>query len=78
VHDHDDEIIRVLAAREGVDPVTDPRPRVLAAVIGALVFLANRDCRAGGNQDREAMTAAFGAYADAVVPALTGHWSTDR
>lgn len=78
VHDHDGEISQVLAVREGVDPVTDPRPRVLAAVIGALVFLANRDWRAGRSQDREAMTAAFGAYADAVVPALTGHWTADR
>src|SRR6185503_7238525 len=43
VHDHDDEIIEVLARREGVDPVADRRPRVLAAVIGALVFLANKD-----------------------------------
>jgi hypothetical protein len=31
-----------------------------------------------GSQDREAMTAAFGAYADAVVPALAGHWTADR
>ena len=50
VHDHDDEIIEVLARREGVDPAADRRPRVLAAVIGALVFLANKDwqaCRHG-------------------------------
>ena len=38
VHDHDDEIIGVLAQREGVDPATDRRPRVLAAVIGSLVL----------------------------------------
>ncbi len=47
VHDHDGEIIAVLARREGVDPATDRRPRVPAAVIGALVFLANRDWQAG-------------------------------
>src|SRR5689334_1091745 len=28
VHDHDDEVIAVLAQREGVDPATDRRPRV--------------------------------------------------
>jgi AcrR family transcriptional regulator len=78
VHDHDDEIIEVLARREGVDPATDRRPRVLAAVIGALVFLANRDWRAGDNLSPEAMTAAFDAYADAVVPALSGHWAEAR
>jgi AcrR family transcriptional regulator len=75
VHDHDDEIIEVLARREGVDPVADRRPRVLAAMIGALVFLANRDWQAGGNQDPEALVAAFDAYADAALPALSGHWT---
>ena len=75
VHDHDDEVIAVLAQREGVDPATDRRPRVLAAVIGALVFLANRDWRAADGQDPDAIAAAFDAYADAVVPALAGHWA---
>ncbi|MDX6335962.1 MAG: hypothetical protein QOG05_3302 [Streptosporangiaceae bacterium] len=75
IHDHDHEIIRVLAEREGVDPVTDRRPRVLAAMIGALVFLANRDWRAGGDPSAEAMSAAFDAYAGEVTSALSGHWS---
>src|SRR5215831_12608226 len=57
VHDHDDEIIEVLARREGVDPAADRRPRVLAAMIGALVFLANRDWQAGDNQDPAASCA---------------------
>ncbi len=81
IHDHDDEIIEVLAGREGVDPATDRRPHVLAAVIGTLVFLANRELRAGGAGDNlspEAMTAAFDAYADAVIPALAGHWTPAR
>jgi AcrR family transcriptional regulator len=75
VHDHDDEVIQVLARREGVDPATDRRPRVLAAMIGALVFLANRDWQAGGERTPEAMSAAFDAYADEVASALTGHWT---
>ena len=74
VHDHDDEIIAVLARREGVDPVADRRPRVLAAVVGALVFLANRDWQTGERLGAEEMTAAFDAYADQVRPALAGHW----
>ena len=78
IHDHDDEIIQVLAQREGVDPATDRRPRVLAAVIGSLVFLANRDWRAGDDQGPEAMSAAFDAYADQVIPALAGHWRAPR
>lgn len=78
VHDHDDELTQVLAEREGVDPATDRRPRVLAAVIGALVFLANQDWRAGDDQSPEAMSAAFGAYADQVIPALTSRWRHTR
>ena len=43
VHDHDDEIIGGTGpAAKAVDPVADRRPRVLAAVIGALVFLATK------------------------------------
>ena len=75
VHDHDDEIIEVLARREGVDPVADRRPRVLAAVIGAMVFLANKDWQASDTESPEDLAAAFDAYADAVIPALAGHWS---
>jgi AcrR family transcriptional regulator len=74
VHEHDDEIIQVLAEREGV-AATDPRPRVLAAVIGSVVFLANRDWLAAGSEDPEAMAAAFDRYADEVRPALAGHWT---
>ena len=76
VHDRDEEIIRVLAQREGVDPAADRRPRVLGAVIGVLVFLASRDWRAGDDESLAAMAAAFDAYADQVIPALTGHWAT--
>jgi len=75
VHEHDDEIIQVLAEREGVDPATDRRPRVLAAVIGSVVFLANRDWLAAGSEDPEAMAAAFDGYADALRPALAGRWA---
>jgi hypothetical protein len=75
VHDHDDEIIQVLAQREGVDPAADRRPRVLAAVIGSLAFLAHRDWQAGGDPGPGAMSAAFDAYADEVIPALAGHWA---
>jgi AcrR family transcriptional regulator len=75
VHDHDDELTQILAEREGIDPATDSRPRVLAAIIGALVFLANRDWRDGDDQSPEAMAAAFDAYAGQIIPALTGRWA---
>lgn len=47
----------------------------MLAVIGSLVFLANRDWQAGGNQGPDALAAAFDAYTDVVSPALAGHWA---
>jgi len=73
-HEHDDEIVRLLAAREGVDPETDLRPRIAATVFGGLTFLANRDWRARGGGSVTSMLAAFDAFADQLVPAVAGHW----
>jgi AcrR family transcriptional regulator len=74
VHDRDEEIVGLLAAREGVNPDADPRPRVLAAVFGGLVFLATRAWRTEGSTTAEQMLAAFDRYADELTPALFGHW----
>jgi AcrR family transcriptional regulator len=74
MHDRDDEIIRVLAAREGIDPETDLRPRIVAAVFGGLTFLAKREWRTHGRGSVDSMLAAFDTYADQVRPALAGHW----
>ena len=74
LHDHDDEIVRLLAQREGVDPETDLRPRIIAAVFGGLASLATKDWRARGGGSVASMLAAFDAYADQVTPALAGHW----
>lgn len=73
-HEHGEEIIRALADREGVDPETDPRPRVLVCVFGGLVFMANQDWRDGDDQSLEAVTRLFDAYADQVIPAFSGRW----
>ena len=75
IHDHDEELVRVLAAREGVDPATDPRPRLTAALFATLAALAIRDWRAAGAGDTEAMLAAFDVYADQLGPGLFGHWT---
>jgi AcrR family transcriptional regulator len=74
LHDHDDEIVRVLAGREGVDPETDLRPRIIAVVFGGLVSLATKDWRARGGGSVASLLAAFDAYADQVSPALAAHW----
>jgi AcrR family transcriptional regulator len=71
----DDDLVRVLAEREGVDPATDLRPRIVAAVFGGLVSLANHGWRTEGGGGTDSILAAFDAYADQVRPALAGHWS---
>jgi AcrR family transcriptional regulator len=73
-HDHDEDLAAALARREGVDPDTDPRPRIVATLFAGLVSLALRDWRDQGAGDTETMLAAFDAYADQVGPALLGHW----
>jgi AcrR family transcriptional regulator len=74
-HDHDEALVGALAAREGVDPHTDPRPRIIATLFAGLISLAIRDWRAAGAGDTEAMLAAFDVYADQLGPDLFGHWS---
>jgi AcrR family transcriptional regulator len=75
VYDHDDDLVGVLARREGVDPATDPRPRILAAIFASLAALASRDWREAGAGDTESMLAIFDAYADRLSPGLFGHWT---
>jgi len=75
MHDRDDEIVRVLAAREGVDPDTDRRPRVAVLAHGALVVAVNREWRTSGDGSIGSMLAAFDAYADQLKPALLEHWA---
>jgi len=74
MHDRDDEIARVLAEREGVDPAADVRPRCTAAVFSSLIVTANREWRTEGGTV-EAMLAAFDACAGQVADSLSGHWS---
>ncbi len=75
VHDRGEAIVRVLAQREGVDPATDPRPRIMAAIFVGLASLASRDWQASGADSAEAMMAAFDVYADHLGPALFGRWT---
>ncbi len=75
LHEQDDEVIRVLAGREGVDPVTDLRPRIAAAVFGGLVATASKRWRAEGGGTVAQLLAAFDACLEQVGPALAGHWT---
>jgi AcrR family transcriptional regulator len=74
-HEHDQDMVLVLAGREGVNPETDLRPRIVAMMFGGLTFLANRDWRARGGGSVASMLDAFDAFADQLVPALADHWS---
>jgi AcrR family transcriptional regulator len=75
MYERDEEIARVLADREGVDPAVDLRPRCAAAVFSSLVFTANREWRTEGGGTVASMLATFDACASQVVGALSGHWS---
>ena len=75
-HEHAGEVAGALARREGVDPCTDLRPRILVGAFDALVFMASRDWRTEGCTGIEAMLAKFDAYADQFGPGLFGHWNT--
>jgi AcrR family transcriptional regulator len=75
LHDRDQETVRILAEREGVDPETDRRPRLAVGVYTALVIAANREWRTGGDGSAESMLAAFEANAEQLKSALAGHWT---
>jgi AcrR family transcriptional regulator len=75
LHDRDDEVVRVLAGREAVDPVTDLRPRIAAVVFGGLVAAATKQWRTEGRGTVAEMLAAFDAYLARIGPALAGHWT---
>lgn len=74
-HERDEEVIRVLAAREGVDPGTDRRPRLAVLAYNAVVIAANHEWRTGGDDSVEAMLAAFDAYAGELTPAVFQRWT---
>ena len=77
-HEQSEHLARVLAEREGVDPATDLRPRVLIGAFGIMLSMASHDCRASGEYGGKQLVAAFDAYASQLVPALAGHWGASE
>lgn len=75
MHDCDEEIAKVLAQREGVDPAVDRRPWCVAAVFDSLLQVACREWREEDGGTVDDMLAAFADYADHTASALSGHWS---
>jgi AcrR family transcriptional regulator len=74
VYENGDKTVRILAEREGVDPVADLRPRLLIGIYGAIAALVHRDWRTHGRHGVKSMLALFDAYAEQLGPAISGRW----
>ena len=70
----EEEIARVVAGREGLDLDTDPRPRVVVAVFGAVMRVTERIWSARDDASLAALRDLTADYLDHVAPALTGNW----
>ena len=77
IYESSDKAVDVLAEREGVDPATDRRPRLLIAIYGAVSALVYRDWRIHGRDSVESMLEIFDTYADQLGPAISDHWEAD-
>ncbi|GAA5058101.1 TetR family transcriptional regulator [Streptomyces similanensis] len=72
----EEEIARVLAAREGLDVDADPRPRLAVAVFTGVMRVTGRQWCTGDDFSLAAMRALTAAHLDQIGPALTGDWRT--
>ncbi|PYC67356.1 TetR family transcriptional regulator [Streptomyces tateyamensis] len=79
--DQERRVAEILAAREGVDPAADLRPRLLAAVFGAAVRTAHLAWTAGAaarpaeDDGPEGLIAVIQHHLDQLGPALAADWS---
>lgn len=67
-----DEIVTVIAEREGVDPLTDRRPRIIAAVFCALMTTAGQVWRGDGGIER--LVELADDYLADLVPTFAQAW----
>ncbi|MFJ3230027.1 TetR family transcriptional regulator [Streptomyces sp. NPDC086787] len=73
----EEEISRIIAEREGLDPDTDPRPRLVVAVFGAVIRVTERAWSLGDDFSVAAIRELTAAHLDRIGPALVGSWRTD-
>lgn len=73
----EERIARVIAEREGLDVRLDPRPRLVVAVFGGVIRVAERMWAEGGELTYEAMRERTSLYLDQASPALLGSWRTE-
>ncbi|MFF1381481.1 TetR/AcrR family transcriptional regulator [Streptomyces sp. NPDC058308] len=70
----EDEVTRVIAEREGLDPDSDPRPRVAVAAFGGVMRATGRLWGAGGDASLESIRELTERYLDHLGPALAEDW----
>jgi AcrR family transcriptional regulator len=76
-NDQESVVVGILAEREGVDPATDLRPRVLAAVFGAVIRIAHLAWSAdpaAHEAGPEGVIELIERHFDQLGPALAGSW----
>jgi len=74
--ENEEQIARVLAAREGLDVDADPRPRLAVAAFAGVIRVTGRQWSCGEDLSLEGIRALTAKYLDQVGPALTGSWRT--
>ena len=72
----EEAIALILAEREGVDPDTDPRPRLAVAVFGGVMRLTERQWSTGEDFSLDAMRALTVSHLEQIGPALSESWRT--
>ncbi|MGW0081486.1 TetR family transcriptional regulator [Streptomyces sp. NPDC003393] len=70
----EEQLARLLAAREGLDVDSDPRPRLLAAAFGAVMRVTGRQWSTSEDLSLAGIRALTAAYLDQMGPALAGNW----
>ncbi|MFJ4436171.1 TetR/AcrR family transcriptional regulator [Streptomyces sp. NPDC088923] len=73
----EEEMARVIAAREGVDPERDLRPRVVVAAFGGVMRLTEHRWGAGQDGSVEALRALAVQHLDHLTPALVREWGEE-
>ncbi|NYH52186.1 AcrR family transcriptional regulator [Nocardiopsis arvandica] len=74
-HRRQHRLARAVGERTGVDPATDPRPGVLAAVFLSALATGHQAWCASGSHDKERLLGAFLDRLDLVPEVVDGPWS---
>ncbi|MFV5991058.1 TetR family transcriptional regulator [Streptomyces sp. NPDC056231] len=74
--DLETEIAEVIAGREGLDMLTDPRPRVAVAAFSGVMRVTGQLWGQGRDTSMESLRTLTEDYLDQLAPALAGNWRT--